>query len=147
MCGIFLGDENMARKLNKSQNNNSKVLKSAVIGSFVGVGLCIVLLILSALALTKSSGIPHLAVSPLVMIIAGVGAFGGGYISAGIAKQNGMLCGIMCGFIMFIILFIAGLVAARTTLTMATVVRFILMLLAGAVGGIVGVNKRQKIKY
>lgn len=132
---------------NNKYNNNSKILTSTIIGSFAGIISCALLLIICALALTKSSGIPHLAVSPLVMIVAGMGAFIGGYVSALISKQNGMMCGLICGFIMFLILFIASLITVRTALSMNTIVRLLLMLLTGAIGGILGVNKRKKIKY
>ena len=137
----------MAKKSTRNKNNTENFVKSIIIGSFLGIILCIALLFLSAFVLTKSSNIPHLAVSPLVMMIAGCGAFAGGYIGARILKQNGMLCGMVCGFVMFVILFIAGLVTVRESLSLTTLIRLLLMLLTGAVGGILGVNKRKKIKY
>ena len=118
------------------------MLKAIAIGSLCGLICCSLLLIFLAFIFTKSSNPPHTLVEPLMMVATGIGTFIGGYISSIISKEKGMLCGILCGFLMFIFIFIAGLISVRESLTILTLVRLSIMLVSGALGGIIGVNKR-----
>ena len=123
-------------------SSNRKIIRAIFAGTLSGVVLCGVLLAAAAFLFTKSSNIAHTVVEPLVLIFAGIGAFVGGYISSRISGEKGMMYGLTCGFLMFVLFFIGGLIAAGESITMVTLIRFLLMLLTGSVGGIVGVNKR-----
>lgn len=135
----------MREKSHKSQTVQDVIIRSVLIGSLTGILICVFLLILCAFMFTKSNNLPYVMVQPMTIAIAGIGAFAGGYCSARVSMERGMMCGMMCGFIMFVAMFIAGLISVRESLTMITVIRFTLMLLTGAIGGIVGVNKRKKV--
>ena len=134
----------MKNKNNYSNSGNIRTIKSVMTGVFCGISICVLFLIFMAFLITKSNNFPHTIIPPLMIIIAGIGAFAGGYISARISSEKGMMCGMICAFLMFILLFIAGLISVREAITMMTVIRLLAMLLTGAIGGIIGVNKRKR---
>ena len=78
-----------------------------------------------------------------MMSSAAIGSFIGSYIAVRISKINGMLYGMACGFVLFVILFIGSLIIAREPLTMMVAIKAILLILVGAIGGIIGVNKKR----
>ncbi len=122
--------------------SGNKMIKALFAGTLSGVILCAILLALSAFLFTKSGSVPHTVVEPLVLILAGIGAFVGGYVSGRISSESGVLYGLVCGFLIFIVFFVCGLIAVRESVTMVTLIRCLLMLLAGSIGGIIGVNKK-----
>lgn len=126
--------------------NNSKslryIVKPLIWGVFLGASLCALLPILSALLITKSGNIPYSFMIPMMLVFAGLGAFAGGYISAFISKESGMLYGAMCGFILFSMIFTGGIIIAHESVTMITAIRALTMVLCGSIGGIIGVNKK-----
>lgn len=136
----------MSNRKKNSGISSSNYINPISIGTLSGLATCSLLLISLAFIFTKSSNPPHSVVDPLTITIAGIGAFVGGYFSSRISKENGMMYGMICAFIMFLFIFISGLISVRESITMSTLIRCILMLISGAVGGIIGVNKRSKRK-
>ena len=134
----------MTNRRNNLGYSSTKYLKPIGIGILSGLSTCSLLLIFIAFIFTKSSNPPHSVVDPMMLIVTGIGAFAGGYFSSRMSKEKGMMYGMICAFTMFVFIFIAGLISVRESITMTTLIRFILMLICGAVGGIIGVNKRMK---
>ena len=123
------------------KNHKSIPAKPLIFGVFFGSLSCAVLLCLAAFLFAKSGNFPQNFIKPITIILAAVGAYIGGYISGKISHEKGMFYGIACGFFMFILFFIGGFIVARDGVTMVTAIRFFAMLLSGAVGGIMGVNR------
>ena len=119
-------------------------VKAIVVGDIIGTLICIALTVIASFLFVKSKHIPQAMLTPLTIAIAAIGAFIGSYVTVRISKINGMLYGMASGFILFVILFISSLIIAREPLTMMTAIKAILLVLVGAIGGIIGVNKRSK---
>lgn len=115
--------------------------KPLIIGTISGGLSCAGLLLLSAFLITKSGSMPDNLTTVLMIILTGIGTFIGGYISGKISHEKGMLYGITCGFVMFVLFFLGGFMTAQNSVSMLTVIRLFTMLLTGAIGGIMGVNK------
>ena len=77
---------------------NARAIKSLLIGIFFGIIFCAGLLALLAFLFTKNGSIPHVVVGPVVVTLAGLGAFLGGYISSRIMKEKGMMYGTYADF-------------------------------------------------
>lgn len=60
--------------------------------------------------------------------------------------KKGLLIGGAVGFVTFIILTLIALVVNNSGITVNTLFRFIIIMLASIIGGIIGVNKKQE-KY
>lgn len=122
--------------------------KSALIplgfGTAVSFAICFILLAIFALILSKGSfGEP--TVTALSFAAQTLGALVGGFVSAKIRKKNGLVMGAANGAIMFALLTIISLIIGGA-LSVLTVIRLILLVLASTLGGIMGVNMRKKEK-
>ena len=125
-----------------SSNSHSSIMKPLIWGVFLGASVCAVLPVLSAFLITKSGNVPHSFMMLMMLAFASFGAFAGGYISALISRESGMLYGAMCGFILFAMIFMGGIIIAHESVTMITLIRALSMVLCGSIGGIMGVNKK-----
>ena len=99
-------------------------------------------LILFSLIFSKTGNIPQSFIIPITVGIAGIGSIIGGYITAKKSKKRGMLNGMLCAFILFVIMIIGSLIISNEPFTLVSVIRFMLMILTGAIGGIIGVNNK-----
>ncbi len=120
-----------------------KSIKPILVGDIVGTAIYIILTMVVALLFVQSKHVPKGILTPIMMSIAAIGSFIGSYIAVRISKINGMLYGMACGFVLFVILFIGSLIIAREPLTMMVAIKAILLILVGAIGGIIGVNKKR----
>ena len=128
----------------KADNALRKTVKGILIGTFISILFSIILLILFSLSFIKMKNIPSMAIMPMVMLICALSAFVSGYFSVRVIKENGMVNGIIAGLVMFIFMFFSWLIFNREPFTTIILVKVTLMLLMGAIGGIVGVNKRNR---
>lgn len=127
-------------------NNGLKLFRAVLIGTGAGLIICTVLLILATITFLQVKSIPAEAISVMVQIFGAIGAFAGGYITVRIAKEKGMILGVATAALLFVFVLLAGLCATTSTVTFATVAKGLAMLISGCLGGIVAVNKKQKIK-
>lgn len=127
-----------------TENQLSRSTKAILFGTITGTFSSIFILVVLSFLFVKSQNIPIFVITPLTMFIIALGAFVSGYISARILRNNGLLYGIISGFIMFIIVFISGLMISGREISTLSLVKLTLMLLMGAIGGIIGVNKKVK---
>lgn len=118
-------------------------VKPIIFGISGGALICALALLLFSLIISMNN-IPQSAVTPLATTAASVGAFFGGLMTARMIRVKGALFGAITGFVLFAVLFIVSVSAAGETLGMATLIKLISMPVAGALGGILGVNLRKR---
>ena len=123
-----------------------KGVKAILFGTIGGMILCTAELLLAAVALSQLKTVPDSALSTITMVFAALGALGGGYIAVRIAKCRGMFYGVLTGMALFFVVVIAGLCTSTESITLATVIKAAAMLLSGAVGGVVAVNRKQRVR-
>ncbi len=125
---------------------DKKILVKAVLfGSLISLVFTIILLcILTVVELTSglmSSEIVNIA----AMAMLAAGTFFGGLIAARITKEGGMITGLITGAAVFFLVTIAALIHSSESISIITLIRFICEIITGAAGGIIGVNKREKL--
>lgn len=126
-------------------NEDGFPVKPILIGTAAAVAVAVVILcaicgILTVIQTVSPSLLPYLA-----LIADAGGIFCGGYIAAALNKSRGLILGLVCGFLMFVILFFAGLCAGGTV-GVLTVLRLVILLVFGIGGGILGVNKKERLR-
>ncbi len=124
-------------------NSNALNMAPVILGVAIGITLCVAMLFALAFIFLKSSRSPGSLVEPIMLMSAGIGAFGGGYFAARVSKEKGLIYGSLSSFVMFAFIFVAGLVSVRRPLSMITLVRLFIMLFSGSLGGVIGANKRR----
>lgn len=131
----------------KSQREESvmvkKLLRPVFIGACVGAVCCLLLLLLMS-AVMAATDVPKSVVTPMAVVAAAVGAFIGGITAARIAKEKGLLIGAACGLLLFLVVLIAGFAVLKDIRGTYVLVKLLVLIGCGAVGGILGVNLRKR---
>lgn len=125
---------------------NKRVIKSVFFGVTVGCLLIIILMILSAVIFLQTGKYPAQYLNIMTLIFLGTGALAGGYITGRLRKASGLAYGAVTGGIMFAIVFVSGLSKIGAGLTVMCLLKLVVLTVFAALGGILGVNKKKKIK-
>ena len=119
-----------------------RFIRPVTYGILFGAGACFLLLLIMS-AVMGLRDIPQSAVSLIATLIFVFGGFVAGYVSAAFAREKGMLLGLCCGACLFVILSLASLGGG---FGMVALTKLAAVLLAAALGGIIGVNRRKKFR-
>ncbi len=120
-------------------------IKAVLIGVFVSVAVIAILMCILCAVFLSISKLPHDYLPYLLLIIDGVGVFVGAYACARITGERGLVMGLICGALVFLSLVIAGMTSGTDTIGLLTLLRAAVTLLCGTLGGIKGVNRKEKI--
>ncbi len=126
--------------------DNRKIFKGLIIGVGVSAAVCAVLMCIASLALNMIKGIPYGILDYITVGIAGISVLIGSYIASAIAKSRGLIVGLAAGAILFLFTLAAGLSREGNDISVLTAIRAAVLLLLGALGGIKGVNRKEKIR-
>lgn len=129
-----------------SQKPVFAAIRAIVIGAVAGAALCAVLLAVCALAFVSSENIPHDFLPAFIIAVSVISSFFAGFITAKISKQRGLIYGSMAGLLLFVLFLISGLAASQNTVNSEAFLRFVIMLLSGAIGGLVAVSSKSRRK-
>lgn len=121
----------------------SKWFRSAAVGVVFGSIAAVLASAAAAFLFVKLQSANEAALLPAALTAAAAGAFAGGYAGARCSGSMGMAVGAVCGLLMTAVFLAAGLLMGAE-IGMVTLLRSILMMLAGAAGGVVAVNRGHK---
>lgn len=124
---------------------NNSFIKALILGAVSSVAMITVLLCIMAVILLVSSLLPYDYLAYIMLLIDAIGVFFGGYIAARINKSQGLLLGLSNGFIIFVALVICGFLISNETITIITLLKALVILISSSLGGIKGVNTKEKI--
>lgn len=129
-------------KPQESQNRWRPWLLPLLPGVGVGIVGSTLLLLLMAVLITQVD-VPQGMLAPLAVSAAGVGAFAGGLTTALCAGRRGLVMGALCGGVLYVILLLAGLLSTGDINPGYAILKLAVLTLCGAIGGILGVNRRH----
>ncbi len=125
--------------------NKSSFIKSIIVGVVTSICSIAILMCITAGVLLISSQIPYEFLEYIMLAIDAVGVFFGGYIASRINKSQGLYLGLINGAIVFVAMIIGGFCSSTETITYITLFKAIVILLSSSLGGIKGVNVKEKI--
>lgn len=128
------------------QNPVWKILRPIVFGALGGAVVCTVLLLLLSLALVTAKQMPQSLLQPLTVLVAALSAFFAGYLAAKFSGERGMLYGAGAAVLLFALLFAAGLAVTKESISAFLITKGVIMVLTGAIAGILAVNKKSRRK-
>ncbi len=97
-------------------------------------------------AITVAADLPDGFSVPFASVSAAAGAFVSAFIASKRLRQNGLLNGLITGGAMFLIIALVALISSRGGVTLNTLFNFVILVLSGLIGGVVGLSgKREKI--
>lgn len=105
------------------------------------------LIALMALILGKSGSLPR-AVIPVLMTIFGcIAVFLGGFLASAYYKEKGLLFGTASGILFTVVLAMVSILAFQQPPSIASIGKTTAILLSGSIGGILGVNRKNRVKF
>lgn len=131
--------------MNKSREQRpvvSRIVRSLAIGTAVGI-LFGVLVLLAAAAVMAAIG-TSAAVTPVALSAIALAAFVGGFTAARLLRERGLLIGAACGALLFAVTVLGGLGVDGTADGVAAILKPIIAVGFGALGGVSGVNLKRK---
>ncbi len=132
------------------QNVSSKLREDGAVlyikGALIGVAVTLISMCLFA-AVILFCGLDRGYSVPFATISLALGSFTAAYIVSRKSERRGYLIGTLIGLVTFAVVTIISLVVNKNGLTMNTLFHFIIIVLASAIGGILGVNKGKNKKY
>ncbi|MBQ2779989.1 MAG: TIGR04086 family membrane protein [Clostridia bacterium] len=120
-----------------------RVLRPLLWGVLVGVVSCLLVLLMMA-AVLAAGDIARSAITPLAVAAAVFAALVGGFLTARLRGEKGWLFGAACGLILYVLVMLTGLIMTQQLKGGYAFLKLVLMVLAGAVGGVLGVNRRRR---
>ncbi len=122
-----------------------RFIRSLLIGLIVGaLSVLLSLLILSAIA--TAYDLPTAAVVPLATVSNALGAFTGGFACAKTNKRTGWLLGVLSALILFVFSTAAGFNFFNESDGSFLLIKVLIMIACGMVGGIFAVNTGKQHK-
>ena len=126
---------------------NKKLIKALFFGVVVGSLIITILLIISSIIILQTGILPADILEYIILAFIGVGSLIGGFTAGRIYRMNGIIIGSVTGFIMFLILFLSGISDIKDGLSIMTLLKLVVTIVPGILGGILGVNKKERIKF
>lgn len=119
-------------------NNLTRILK----GSGVAIILTALLLIIYSALLTYT-GISEDTMPVVIIVITALSILVGSFFSSMKIKKNGLTNGTLVGLIYILVLYlVSSIVSKNFGLSMYSIIMIIASAMAGAIGGIIAVNKK-----
>ena len=130
----------------KMKEMNSEGTKSNLIrilkGSAFSIVITLVLLFIYSALLTYTS-LNENTMPVFVIAITAISILAGSLISSINIKKNGLTNGAMVGLIYILVIYLlSSIIGQNFSLNMYSIIMFVASVIAGAIGGIIGVNKK-----
>ena len=129
---------NVSENISENGNNIKKVIKGSAFSIIITlIGLLIYSIILSYTSVSEST------IPTIVIIITAISVLIGSTISTSNIKKNGIINVMFVGVIYIAIIYLlSSIVTGNFLLNITSIIMIITSVLTGALGGIIGVNKK-----
>lgn len=129
---------NMSENIGENGNNIKRVIKGSAFSIIITlIGLLIYSLLLSYTSVQEST------MPTIIIIITAISILIGSTISTSNIKKNGIVNGMLVGIIYIATIYlISSIITGNFLLSSNSIIMIIASVLTGALGGIIGVNKK-----
>lgn len=129
---------NMSENISENGNNIKRIIKGSAFSIVITlIGLLVYSIILSYTSISETT------MPATIIIVTAVSILIGSTISTANIKKNGILNGVLVGIIYIAIIYlISSIVTGNFLLNTNSIIMVIASVLTGALGGIIGVNKK-----
>ena len=119
------------------------ILLSVVVMAVVSA----VLLALLALILGKMKVLPRGIIPVLTTVVGCLAVFLGGFLASAYTKENGLLLGLISGGIFVFCTALVSVLLFQNDFNIASAGKLAAILLSGSIGGVLGVNRKDRVKF
>lgn len=126
-------------------DDNKRIIKAVILGAVSSTCIMVILMCITAVLLTTSALLPYEYLGYIMLVIEAISVFFGGYIASRINKSKGLVLGLINGGIIFTAITLSGLITSGDTVTYLTLLKLVAIIIFSVLGGIKGVNVKEKI--
>lgn len=124
-----------------------KFVRSIILSAGITAGASFLFLALAALIVAKSGTLPRGMLPLVATAIACAAVFIGSLLPAMAARENGLYLGLATGILLAGVIALASYFYYGLPFTVGSVGKGAALLLGGAVGGILGANRKSRVKF
>ena len=124
-----------------------KKAKAILLSVIVMAAVSAALLALTALIFGKMKTLPRGVIPVLTTVISCLGVFLGGFLASVYAREKGLLLGFLSGIIFAFCIALVSVLLFQNDFNLASAGKLIAILLSGSIGGILGVNRKDRVKF
>lgn len=134
----------MRRQSNSSEAFNfQSFIRPVCFGVGSALVVCLVLLFIFSFLMSKMD-ISASLISPITIAITAVTGFVSGFVCARITRKNGLVMGAICSAILFLIFWLFSAICLKEGISVLGIVKLVLLVVSGCLGGVLGVNKKER---
>ena len=123
------------------------VSRPIIISAVCGAAMIAALLAIASVVLLYTGQINPIVTSSVVIAVSAAGAVFAGFLVGKITRKNGLIYGGITGLLLYFLVLIVSVACGVFQLfTVSTVIRLAVMTLGGALGGLIAVNQKRKVK-
>ena len=119
-------------------------VRAVAIGTLAGAFLCAALMAACAAGFSASGRLPQQMIYAVTLAIIAISSFFSGFVAAKLARERGLLLGGLSALLLAIIFLLCGLLILKQVLTANAATKLLIMVISGAIGGILSVNRKGK---
>ncbi len=124
-----------------------KWVRALILSAVVTAGASLLLLSVITFFVCRSGSLPRGSVTIITTIAACAAVFLGGFLSTLSVREKGLLLGLGAGAVFAVFAGIVSVLIFRAELGPASAGKIAAVLLSGAIGGVLGANRKSKVKF
>lgn len=124
-----------------------KWIRALILSTAVTAGASLGLLSLAAFLVCRSGSLPRGTLALITTAAACAAVFLGGLLSAMSVREKGLLLGLGAGVVFLVCAGAVSLLAFRIELGPASAGKIAAVLISGVIGGVLGANRKSKVKF
>lgn len=121
------------------------MVKSVGTGVLISAVLTAVMTLTAAFVLNMMSAVPYGLTDYIMIAVQGVSVLIGSYIASALAKSKGLIIGLLCAGVVFLIILAFGMSDGKNSIGIITAIRAVVLSAMGILGGIWGVNRKERV--
>lgn len=129
-------------KISENLSENGNNIKKIIKGSAISIGITLIALIIFACFLTYTS-LSESTIPTVTIVITIISILIGSSLCMTTVKKNGIVNGAIIGLIYIVVIYLlSSIIEGEFALNTYSIIMIIGSILAGALGGIIGVNRK-----
>lgn len=124
-----------------------KWVKALILSAAVTAGASLALLSAIAFFVCRSGSLPRDSVTVMTTLAACAAVFLGGFLATLSVREKGLLLGLGTGMVFLACAGLVSVLIFQVELGPASAGKIAAVLLSGAIGGVLGANRKSKVKF
>ncbi len=124
-----------------------KMVKTMALSFGIMAAVSMLLLALAALIIDKNNTLPKELFPLIATIIGCIAVFLGSFIGSLVMREKGLLLGLISGGVFLLCVLIGSSFTMQLEFTLGSLGKTAAVFLSGSIGGILGVNRKGKVKF